>query len=97
MVRAAFTASDLAYPPHAATCSSVGGGIVAICRGKPGVAGGLSHCGVAKSQLLISNPNRRNDQGFLVSGLAFLISMKTFKPANLSADMGFVRRALPFH
>lgn len=34
MVRAAFTASDVAYPPHAATCSSVGGGVVAIYRGE---------------------------------------------------------------
>lgn len=41
MLRGAFLAAELAYPPHAATCSSAGGGVVAIYGGgKPGMAGG---------------------------------------------------------
>lgn len=39
MVREAFT--DLARPPHAATCSSVGGGVRAICGGGGGFGQGF--------------------------------------------------------
>lgn len=40
MVRGAAIAPDLAYPPHAATCSSVWGGGLESTGGKPGIAGG---------------------------------------------------------
>lgn len=50
MLRGAFLAAELAYPPHAATCSSAGGGVVAIYGGgSQAWQGGLSHHGASKS------------------------------------------------
>lgn len=58
MLTEAFLSADLAYPPHAATCSTAGSGFVAIYGGwGAGIAGGG---GLVNKEHLITATN----QGF---------------------------------